>query len=75
MEGRGNFMPLLISAIVIIVGALVLRRVLQAQRDPREPPYIAPTIPWIGHTIGVLRYKTRYHLKVKYVETVVTTLL
>lgn len=35
------------------------------KRDPNEPPYIAPKIPYIGHAIGLILRKYKYYIKLK----------
>ena len=40
-------------------------RFLRVKRDWREPPVIRPTIPLIGHIIGLLRYGTDYYAIIK----------
>lgn len=54
---------------ILIIGALVLfifilfglNGLLTPSWDPREPPLIKPTIPWIGHILGIITKQSKYH--------------
>ncbi|KAH6876823.1 cytochrome P450 [Thelonectria olida] len=39
----------------------LLSKVLTPNIDSREPPVIKPSIPFIGHIIGIIRYQSHYH--------------
>ncbi|KAF4993225.1 hypothetical protein FGRMN_6589 [Fusarium graminum] len=43
------------------VALVLLNRLLTPRIDPREPPVVKPTIPWIGHIIGVIRHQADYN--------------
>lgn len=45
---------------------MILAFFLSVKQDPREPPYIPQTIPWVGHLIQVIRKGTRYYDRVRY---------
>jgi hypothetical protein len=32
--------------------------------DSREPPYIKPGLPFIGHIVGILRYGVPYYERI-----------
>lgn len=49
----------------MVLAYLLYLRFLRAKRDPREPPVISPTIPLIGHIIGLMRYGTDYYAMIK----------
>ncbi|MCJ1244726.1 hypothetical protein MMC30_001925 [Trapelia coarctata] len=54
----------LLAALAIAVGgALIISRGLGPKQNPREPPVLAPGIPYIGHAIGLLRSKFNYYLQ------------
>ena len=40
---------------------------LGVKNDPREPQYISPRIPIIGHLIGIFRDKNLYYVKLRLV--------
>jgi hypothetical protein len=44
--------------VICLVGFVAVRR-----PDSREPPYIKPGIPLIGHIVGILRYGVPYYEK------------
>ena len=46
---------------VLVVSATLLYLVVLPGRDPREPPILRPTIPIIGHLIGLIRLSHNYH--------------
>ncbi|KAF7554335.1 hypothetical protein G7Z17_g2940 [Cylindrodendrum hubeiense] len=53
-----------ILAAVVLAGALVvplLNKFLTPTMDLSEPPVIKPTIPFIGHIIGIIRHQSDYH--------------
>ena len=54
----GGYMPSLLLA-VAAVGILCYQR-LSVHVDPQEPPVLKPTIPYIGHIIGLLRYRVEF---------------
>lgn len=49
----------------VAMAYLLYLRFLRVKRDPREPPVIPPTIPLIGHIVGLLRYGTEYYAMIK----------
>ena len=56
-----------ISLVLLAVTAgiyLVLEYLLGIKHSPREPPLIQPKIPWVGHLIGIIMQKSKYHGKV-----------
>lgn len=64
MAASYNSTAIWLLAPVALVHLLYLR-FLRVKRDPREPPVIRPTVPLIGHIIGLLRYGTDYYAIVK----------
>ena len=40
--------------------AVVLGRLLSVHVDPQEPPALKPSIPFIGHLIGMLRFRSNF---------------
>ncbi|KAK3322713.1 cytochrome P450 [Apodospora peruviana] len=57
---NGATIPITI-AITVVLG-LFLQFFALPRMDPREPPLLKPTIPLIGHIIGMFRYQADYHL-------------
>ena len=47
-------------AMVLIV-LLFLPWVWTARLDPREPELLKPTVPLIGHILGLIQYQAKYH--------------
>ena len=60
---------LVISAICPLVWIVVR---WTRNHDPREPSYIHPSIPFIGHLIGMIRYGAKYFEYVKFVSSTLT---
>jgi len=56
LDGYAPSIILAASAVLL----LIWQR-LSIQMDPREPPLCKPTIPYIGHIIGVLKDQIYYY--------------
>ncbi|RGP80661.1 putative phenylacetyl- ligase [Fusarium longipes] len=48
------------AALAAVIALSLLNYVLTPRLDPREPPTIKPTIPWIGHILGIIRHQADY---------------
>ena len=48
-------------AIAVLLALVFAVRLLQSPIDSREPPLVSPSIPIIGHALGLLRYGTPYY--------------
>lgn len=60
-DGNFSSSTVLYTAVLAAAVALsLLNRLLSPRIDPREPPVVKPTIPWIGHIIGVIRHQADY---------------
>ncbi|KAL9121512.1 MAG: hypothetical protein Q9187_001932 [Circinaria calcarea] len=57
--------PILLVLLFSILGYIIYN-LLAIQIDPREPPFVAAKIPYIGHAIGILRYGANYWVQVNY---------
>jgi len=57
MHGIGGYRPYLLVLLALIA---ICWRLLPSSTDPREPPIIKPSIPFIGHIIGIYRHKMEY---------------
>lgn len=55
----------IIPIVAIFIATLSLAR-LPRKHDPREPPYVYTSIPFIGHIIGMIQYGAQYFEIVKY---------
>jgi hypothetical protein len=47
-------------ALVVGLAVLIVRNRLTYRVDPQEPPVIQPTVPIVGHTMGLLRSGHEY---------------
>ncbi|KAG4420303.1 hypothetical protein IFR04_006590 [Cadophora malorum] len=56
-----GYTPSIILGVVAVL--LVCWQRLSVQCDPREPPLLKPSIPYIGHIIGLFRYNGEYFEK------------
>ena len=67
MEGLSS--PVLYSfAILVPCLFFLIDYFLGAKLDPKEPPLVPSTIPYVGHLIGMIRRRTRYLVDVRYEE-------
>lgn len=60
-------MPMLLA---VSFGAFFLLRILSGPQNPQEqnppePPLISPSIPYIGHAIGIMRRTSRYYVQLR----------
>lgn len=54
--------PLAAAAVAAVILAIVINTLATPKRaDPREPPLLKPTIPFIGYIIGLIRHQADYH--------------
>jgi hypothetical protein len=56
-NGLGGYVPYLFILLAVIA---LYWRLLSSSTDPREPPSIKPSIPILGHIIGMFRHKMEY---------------
>jgi hypothetical protein len=61
----GGYTPSIIFATAAVL--LVCWSRLSVRVDAREPPILKPTIPYVGHIIGLLTHQTSYFEKLRYV--------
>lgn len=58
------------SAIVVLVACssilYLVKRYLELEHDPKEPPLMPQKIPYIGHVLGLIQHGLRYYTKLKY---------
>ncbi|KAJ3512264.1 hypothetical protein NM208_g15346 [Fusarium decemcellulare] len=60
----GNYSAAAVWTTAILAGAALLsllNRLLTPRLDPLEPPAVKPTVPLIGHIIGIIRHQSDYH--------------
>ncbi|KAM6535894.1 hypothetical protein FALCPG4_005421 [Fusarium falciforme] len=57
----GNYSTAAVWTTALLAGALALSLLLTPRLDPREPPVVKPTIPLVGHIIGIIRHQSDYH--------------
>ncbi len=53
--------------ITIILLVFILQHFLTPKNDSREPPIATPSVPLIGHLLGIIQYQSNYHKILKYV--------
>ena len=67
LSGSGLFSPDTVASLrpgivttlaTLLITLYALKRVLYPAVDPREPPVLRPTIPFVGHVISLIREKT-----------------
>lgn len=64
MDGMSQ--PAVLTALAVTLGAfLIVVRGLGTKQDPREPPFVAAGIPYIGHVIGLMRSKFNYYVQLR----------
>jgi hypothetical protein len=66
-----------IAGLVVLASAIValiyVHQHFRFEHDPREPPLIRHTVPYIGHIIGIFRHGLEYFDYVKLVAVESTT--
>lgn len=67
MDGMSS-VAVLMTLAVAMGGFLWLARGLGSKQDPREPPFVAASIPYIGHIIGLMRSKFNYYVQLRYTQ-------
>lgn len=45
-----------------VAAVLLLLNFSKPKLDPREPIAVKPSIPFIGHMIGIIRHQAKYHV-------------
>ena len=59
-------LPTFLLFLAIVIGTYVIfTRVLGNVQDPREPPSVSGSIPYIGHVIGLMRSKFNYYVELR----------
>ncbi|KAK4201355.1 putative cytochrome P450 E-class, group IV [Triangularia verruculosa] len=53
--------PVVTGIAAVLLAILINTLTTPRQVDPREPPLLKPTIPFIGHIIGLIRHQAEYH--------------
>ncbi|KAF4628996.1 hypothetical protein G7Y89_g9155 [Cudoniella acicularis] len=54
---------LLMFLLTVGVALFLLNQIFKVQRDLREPPFIEPKLPFIGHVLGLASKKTEYYVE------------
>ena len=60
-EGLRMELVYLCIGIAVLLALVFGIRLLRSPRDSREPPLVSPSIPIIGHMLGLLRYGVPYY--------------
>ena len=61
-----TMLPTFLVFLAIVIGTYVIfTRVLGNVQDPREPPSVSGSIPYIGHVIGLMRSKFNYYVELR----------
>ncbi len=62
----GAWQPTTMVLAAVGIGACyVLAHLIGMKQDPREPPLLPTTIPYLGHAIGVMRHKYNYYVQLR----------
>lgn len=61
---------LLFSVVLIIIAYSTVQYFATRKVDPREPPVISSTLPYLGHILGVLQNGGKYYKIIRYVSHV-----
>jgi len=59
----GTRMSLMVGGAIATL--FVLNYLMTPKLDPREPPLLQPTIPWIGHIINIIIHQAQFHTDLK----------
>ena len=57
---------LLAFFLVTSAAIFILIPKLFTMQDPREPPVVPASVPYIGHVIGIMRNKFNYYVQLRY---------
>ena len=60
-EGPCMELVYLCVAVAVLLALVFGLRLLQSPVDSREPPLVSPSIPVMGHALGLLRYGLPYY--------------
>ena len=60
-EGPPMDLVYLCVAIAVLLALIFAVRLLQSSVDGREPPLVSPSVPVLGHVLGLLRYGVPYY--------------
>ena len=55
-QSPGNYL----IALGVLVASVLLHKLSTPSLDPREPPFLKPTFPIIGHFYGLMKYQNTY---------------
>jgi hypothetical protein len=53
-----GYMPSIYLAAATVL--LLLLQRLNPHMDPQEPPLVKPTVPFIGHLVGMIKHQAEY---------------
>lgn len=59
---------LIYSVVLIIIAYSTVQYFATRKVDPREPPVISSTLPYLGHILGVLQNGGKYYKIIRYVS-------
>jgi hypothetical protein len=58
------------SVSIILAGILLLifvaDRIMTPRMEQQEPPLLKPTVPWIGHIVGLIQKSAGYFMILRY---------
>lgn len=52
--------------LVTSAAIFLLNRKVSTMQDPREPPVVPASLPYIGHVIGIMRNNFDYYVQLRY---------
>lgn len=56
-----NTASLLLLLLGLLLAPILAHQIYNSKKqDSREPPYIQPKVPFIGHVLGMLNYGAKY---------------
>ncbi len=56
----------MVGLAVFAVLVTLIQRYTAIKIDPREPPYLKPSIPWLGHIVGLVKEGANYFQQLEY---------
>lgn len=51
--------------LVACLGTVFLLKMSASKQDPREPPLVPASVPYVGHVIGMMRSKFNYYVQLR----------
>ena len=65
MAGNLDQSVFVVLAVVAVLYVLA-ERFMSIKLDPKEPPMVAPKIPYVGHILGLIQHGSHYYSRIRF---------